>query len=187
MCLASPQDPLPYLPAAPRPLKRPSLSQALPRANSSIHPALPGPHLPPKHHASQGDVRTHVPDSKETGRARDMRSRGAKEHSQKALAIHSLPLGQTLGSAAALSEESGHTRSSQWIPVLACGNTGQASQQPAGLWPSLLPLQRPHSAHWVEWRPDSREQACPLNPAQPQTHWGTWRRYTSCIPTIRNT
>lgn len=107
MCLASPQDPLPYLPAAPRSLKRPSLSQAQPEP-------IPAHTLPCQGHTSlpstmlhTGDVRTHVPDSKETGRARDTRSRGAKEHSQKALAIHSLPLGQTLGSAAALVRNQG--------------------------------------------------------------------------------
>lgn len=72
-----------------------------------------------------------VPDSKETGTARDTRSKGGKEHSKGVLAIHSLPLGQTLGSAAALSEDSGHsfpTGSLSW-PV----GTQGTPHQPAGL------------------------------------------------------
>lgn len=151
-CLAPPQDLPPSLPAASRPAKaafhQPSTAQGQSRHTSCPARAIPG--LSSMLHT--GEVRTSVPDSKETGTARDTRSRGEKEHSKKVLAIHSFPPGQTLASAAALRRNQGI----QFSLLGSCpGQWGHraASYQSAGLWPSLLPLQKPHSASWVEWRP----------------------------------
>lgn len=183
-CQASPQDPVPYLSAMSRPAEASSISQAQPEP-------VPAHILPCQGHAScpnsmlqMGEARTHMPGSEETGTARDTQSRGGKEHSKKALAIHSLPLGQTLGSAAALSEESGHTQFSHWVPVLAWWvpvlPTAACKVVAILTAPPEAPLSKLESRGQA-----SRELAFTLNSAQSRTHWDTYGSYISCIPKIR--
>lgn len=98
------------------------------------------------------------------------------------MAIHSLPPGQTLGSAAALSEESGHI---VFLLGFCPGLWGHraAPYQPTGPWPSLLPFQKSHSASWVEWRPGLQEVS--MHSVQPRMHWEIARSYASCFPKTR--
>lgn len=122
-----------------------------------------------------------VPDSKETGTARDTQSKDGKEHSKGVLAVHSLPLGQTLGSAAVLSEDSGHsfpTGSLPW-PVETQGSPTPACRAVAIL--TALPEAPLSKLGGGEARPLGSEHA-PLHPAQPRTHWGLPGATLNCFP-----
>lgn len=95
----------PYLPAVSKQL---SNSQAQPRASPGTLPALRGPCLPPEQHASHRRGQNECARLQGDRHSQRYAEQGEKEHSKVVLATHSLPPGQTLGSAAALSEESGH-------------------------------------------------------------------------------
>lgn len=101
-----------------------------------------------------------MPDSKETGTARDTRSRGEKEHSKEVLAIHSLPLGQTLGSAAALMRNQSIQFSSGFLswPVRTQGSPIPAGKDMATITAPLeASLSKPGGGQ------ASRERACTLH------------------------
>lgn len=111
----------------------------------------------------------------------DTWSRGETEHGKKVLAIHSLPPGQTVGSAVAL-RRNRSTQFSCWVPGLACGDPGQPHTSRQGYGHHYCASRSPaQQAGWSGGQA-SRERACTLHPAQPRTHWGISRSYTPCLP-----
>lgn len=153
--------------------KQRSVSQAQLRASPGTHPALRGPCLGLSSMLHTGEVRT-CARLQGIGTARDTRRSSEKEHSKKVLAIHSLPPGQTLGSAAALRRNQG-IQFSCWVPVLAGGDTGQPHTSLQGCGHPYCPSRSPTQQAGSSGGQASREEhalCTQPSPAQPRTHRG---------------